>query len=1006
MLFLQKIIHTSKRQLNVALFLFVLLSSTAVATLSPIVATADPGDGVPPASAKVKSPETQATSFWYYNAVAECVKTANFSFDYEDQVKSGEWVAGGSSGSVAGYYMRETLPGFDNDGRVNCNENGADGKAVIQSALKFWGLNPLTVACETGLVKRLNGTDCIKGDKAFTNGPNRAQAINDNQSVLLAYIRKNALNGASPGSLSKEASYIYNLNTFLKGCANGKTALTSKPSGERVYQLTDKTGKTVWYIGEKNGNWGAEFRPNPNIKKNCQDLVNDVNTYSKNYLAWVEANPDVVDGSDGAQGRADCAGPDCESPPSCAIDAVGWIVCPVVNFMAGIVDSSYSIVAALLTTPPLNTNTGDARNGAYIAWKIMRNFANVMFVIAFIIIIYSQLTGAGINNYGIKKLLPKLVIAAILVNVSYWVCAIAVDLSNILGSSIKGLMDGVSAQMPLQNIANETDVRTGGAVWGPLAVIALAAGTAALLQFTILLPLLIAALAAIVTVFIVLVLRQALIIALIVVSPLAFVALLLPNTEGLFKKWRVLLVTMLLMFPIIAFIFGASSLASTIIQSTTYSGEAGKAYSGNILLQIVGAGIAIIPLFITPLVMKTAGGLLNRFAGVVNDPNKGIFDRMRKGAAGYRGYRKDVNKSNRLARGGKTLEGEGGGMGGQYSRRRRAWAAVRSGGATVGVNNAQKASSAKAMTSENAQEYFAKRAVNQEGFAKAIAGSDGAEGLSASAQGAVDKIDSESVKNREILLRAKFDPRDLMGGAQNALKAAIEAKDVTSARAAQNILLNSGGAGLKALKQTLVESEQSSDGISDDVGKSLRKDINGAGLKGKDNALATWSYQQGKLDDFNKSASTYADLSDKELVGQSPENIELAVKSGAISVKRAQDLLASDSMGADFTDKKRGHIQSIIDQANAATTAVQGASAQQVNPAATTIQGAPAQQAEPETLVIPRNDSQPTGRRSSGAAPDTLSSSSRSQSSPSRAAPSISDFERLEQAELNRRRQP
>lgn len=67
-----------------------------------------------------------------------------------------------------------------------------------------------------------------------------------------------------------------------------------------------------------------------------------------------------------------------------------------------------------------------------------------MFIIAFLAIIVSQVTGMGINNYGIKKMLPRLVVAAIAVNVSYYICQLIVDLTNILGYEIQNALAGIS----------------------------------------------------------------------------------------------------------------------------------------------------------------------------------------------------------------------------------------------------------------------------------------------------------------------------------------------------------------------------------------------------------------------------------------------------------------------------------------------------------------------------------------------------------------------------------
>lgn len=340
---------------------------------------------------------------------------------------------------------------------------------------------------------------------------------------------------------------------------------------------------------------------------------------------------------------------------SCAIDGVGWILCPVMNFVGFITDASYEAIELLLNTPASLFDTSqDTGQATRQVWSIMRNIANVSFVIGFIIIIYSQITSIGISNYGVKKLLPKLIIAAILVNLSFFICAIAVDISNILGQTIKGLVDSVSNSItvPDKNIGAGTTLWTN--IIGGVIATATAGAVISYLGVSVLFPVLIAALVAVVTVVVVLVLRQALIILMVVVSPLAFVALLLPNTETWFKKWRSLFFVLLLMFPAVALIFGVSALAGKIVMLS----------SDNVLVQIAGAGITIIPLFITPVLMKTAGGVLNRFAGIVNNADKGIFDNMKNRAKKYRDTRQ-AQRGIQAMTGGRVFGG------GQFRRRAR-----------------------------------------------------------------------------------------------------------------------------------------------------------------------------------------------------------------------------------------------------------------------------------------------------------------------------------------------
>lgn len=384
-------------------------------------------------------------------------------------------------------------------------------------------------------------------------------------------------------------------------------------------------------------------------------LAESAQTTTTNPLTIVAGATDQVGGEEEAAAA--------ETTSNCRVEGIGWIICPIVREMSKIVDGAYALVSSMLTVQPLvSTGSGPSIN-IYNAWQVMRNFANVAFVIAFLIIIFSQLTSVGISNYGIKKMLPRLVIAAILVNVSFWICAAAVDVSNILGSSLNGLFQGIitssedCSALPQAGQANCTSFVTGepgeeestGTGWAGVAGIVLAATgmTIAIMYATLsaLLPALLAAIIAIITVFLVLTLRQALIILLVVISPLAFVAYLLPNTESLYKKWLGLFRTLLLMFPIIALIFGASALASTVVMQ---SASADNPY--RVAIQIMGALIAIIPLAITPVVMKTAGGLLNRFGGIVNNPNKGPADKLRKKAEGYRDFRQGVARGKRVKR--------------------------------------------------------------------------------------------------------------------------------------------------------------------------------------------------------------------------------------------------------------------------------------------------------------------------------------------------------------------
>src|SRR5690606_13759035 len=129
------------------------------------------------------------------------------------------------------------------------------------------------------------------------------------------------------------------------------------------------------------------------------------------------------------------------------LHGLGWIICPLTRMLSAGMDQLYSILQGFLLVRTLTNDTGST---IYTVWGMVRNFANALFIAGFLIIIYSQITSVGISNYGIKRLMPRLIIAAVLVNLSYWVCALAVDASNLLGVYIQDALTGVIDSIDLE----------------------------------------------------------------------------------------------------------------------------------------------------------------------------------------------------------------------------------------------------------------------------------------------------------------------------------------------------------------------------------------------------------------------------------------------------------------------------------------------------------------------------------------------------------------------------
>ncbi|HEY1085884.1 MAG TPA: hypothetical protein VGE34_04125 [Candidatus Saccharimonadales bacterium] len=336
---------------------------------------------------------------------------------------------------------------------------------------------------------------------------------------------------------------------------------------------------------------------------------------------------------------------------SCELDGIGWLVCPASKWIAEGMDYLYGIVESFLRVEPLaTTNASGNAYGIYQMWKIMLNIANVGFIIGFLILIYGQITGGTVSNYTIKKLLPRIIVAAVLVNISYWVCSLAVDLSNVLGTSVQQLFMSMFDQLGAAN-SQGSHVNLSSVNWSSVTAAALS-GTAVIGGFAFLsggvgvsagalaLTIVVALIPAVFAVFVavaILAARQALITIFIIISPLAFVAYLMPNTEEWFKRWRKLFISMLVMFPAFAVVFGGAQLAGKVIIQTADS----------MPIVILGLVVQVVPLFITPFLIKLSSGLLSTIAGLSNDKSKGVFDWAKNDLTA----RRDAKRSAAQARG-------------------------------------------------------------------------------------------------------------------------------------------------------------------------------------------------------------------------------------------------------------------------------------------------------------------------------------------------------------------
>ncbi|MFI5240317.1 MAG: hypothetical protein ACHQUB_01235 [Candidatus Saccharimonadia bacterium] len=301
------------------------------------------------------------------------------------------------------------------------------------------------------------------------------------------------------------------------------------------------------------------------------------------------------------------------------IGPLTWIACPIINTLTDAVSKMGGLIVDLLQVRPLVQD-----NSIYQAWSAFRDLADVAFVLLFMVLIFSTLTSISGSSYQLKSMLPKLIVAVILVQLSFFISAWAVDIGNILGAGISGIFNGLAGSMPGQNGSSLASVQS-------IFVITASSFGAIITGFILGLPVILLMLLGLVIgvagVFISLAARQLIIAILIIASPLAFAAWVLPNTESMFKLWYKNLVRMILLYPIIVTILSIGGIVAKAAQGVSTGGNTnGVASQVDIVLASM---VPLIAFYMIPATFKWAGSIYNTVSGRISDRTRSARNRLR-----------------------------------------------------------------------------------------------------------------------------------------------------------------------------------------------------------------------------------------------------------------------------------------------------------------------------------------------------------------------------------------
>ncbi len=534
-----------------------------------------------------KDIEAAVNTYKSYSLVKACVDEFNsYGGDETNQFNSiGSFVhySSNSSGYGPNPASATMINYIDGDNKENTCTNDS-----IQSAAKSAGidiniadeLNTLASSKNSKTVKMSDVASLIK-DKILS----KMKSISSDAALFMVY--KDAFTKrCSSGDFYTSTTDPVNKETW-----KFEHGSTLKANGEGKYDLG-----TV-YIDKNKGGPLDEHRGAPFVSKaqkdskgeTCYSLYDRMNKTFPAYVNAINAsveetgnkaqdqNADSGDGSEGDDEKDKC---------NAGFFGFGFLLCPGQNLLNLIIDFLYGIIENILDWRLLETSGSQIKS----YWEKFLSIANVILVIAFLVIIYSTATSDGLSNYDVKKMLPRIVILAVVINISFYVCAAIVDLCNIAGRGVMALListspggEGLGLGEKIGTVVSNVATGVAGGIAGVVAgvILFVSIGPPAVL--------------ALIVIILALIFRGVALTMMVIISPIAIALYLFPSAamNKWHVKWRDAFIKMLLVYPMFMAVWGGSKLIASVTASTQ------NPIIGFItsLICTIAPAVAIIPLF-------------------------------------------------------------------------------------------------------------------------------------------------------------------------------------------------------------------------------------------------------------------------------------------------------------------------------------------------------------------------------------------------------------------------
>lgn len=313
--------------------------------------------------------------------------------------------------------------------------------------------------------------------------------------------------------------------------------------------------------------------------------------------------------------------------------ALSWIACPVItaaqtaaNAMYGFVEDQLKFtVLQNCSTPSCADSLGKEHDSVHSAWNNFRILVSGLVVILLLVMVISQAIGTGpFDAYTVRKMLPRLVMGVILIQISWPVFSWVVNTVDHLGV---GLADIMYAPFGGSDALNLNSVMSGFKTEG---ILFSWVGIPAMIIFGVVAPfivlgLILTVLVALFVGFLTLLFRKILIILALIFVPVALIAWMMPN-DGLRKYWKLWwdnFIKALMMFPLIIAMIAAGRIFAKI-------GSGQSDFVGFFIVLVGFFG----PLFILPKTFKWGGTLMQAAGQGISKAQTAALKKPREGIKG------------------------------------------------------------------------------------------------------------------------------------------------------------------------------------------------------------------------------------------------------------------------------------------------------------------------------------------------------------------------------------